>query len=379
MYRVASRSTTHAIPSQGLRFLIHAAAMLTLALPLASRAADKPFLPPPAAAVSTVPVNGDVNPYGTAFAALSSQDRDDRDSLQNSVLQPGDLLVSNFNNALNLQGTGTTIVRVDAHGNQSLFFQGSVQYAGLSAALGVLNDGTVLVGNLKTTDGTSNTATAGALQIVSNTGQLLNVIANSAIDGPWGMAINEGDRTVEAYISNVLNGTIARLLLEHNASGLRLERATVIATDLNHRPDPAALELGPSGLLYSPWNDTLYFASSSDNAIYKIEHASTVGADEAVPTLFIQDLTHLHGPIDLAFAPDGHLLVANSDGSNADPNQPSEIVEYTAGGTFVAQFSVDANNGGAFGIATQRAGVITRLAAVDDNMNKVTIFSEVGR
>lgn len=379
MYRVASHATAHAIPSQGPRLFIHAAAMLTFALPLASRAADKPFLPPPPATVSTVPANGDVNPYGTAFVALSSQDRDDRSYLENSVLQPGDLLVSNFNNNQNLQGTGTTIVRVDAHGNQSLFFQGSVQYAGLSAALDILNDGTVLVGNLKTSDGTSNTATAGALQIISNRGQLLDVITNVAIDGPWGMAVNERDRNVEVYISNVLNGTIARLNFVRSESGLRLEKATVIATGLNHRADPAALELGPSGLLYSPWDDTLYFASSTDNAIYKIVHVSTAGADEAVPVLFIQDLTHLHGPLDLAFAPDGHLLVANSDGSNADPNQPSEIVEYTLDGTFVAQFSVDPNNGGAFGIATQRTGPITRLAAVDDNANKLTTFSELGR
>ncbi len=379
MYPVTSPATAYAIPSQGSRLLIYATAMLTLALPLAGRAADKPFLPPPASTLSTIPGNGDVNPYGTAFVPLLSQDRDGHNYLQNSLLQPGDLLVSNFNNAQNLQGTGTTILRVDAHGVRSVFFQSTVQYAGLSAALGVLSDGTVLVGNLKTVDGTPATATAGALEIISNTGQLLDVISNPSIDGPWGMAIHEGDRHVDVYISNVLNGTITRLTFVRNGQpGLQLEKATVIATGLNHRPDPAALELGPSGLLYSPWDDTLYFASSTDNAIYKIEHVSTVGTDEAVPVLFIQDLTHLHGPLDLAFAPDGHLLVANSDGSNADPNQPSEIVEYTMDGAFATQFSIDPNNGGAFGIATQRTGLITRLAAVDDNTVTVTVYSELG-
>ena len=69
--------------------------------------------------------------------------------------------------------------------------------------------------------------------------------------------------------------------------------------------------------------------------------------------------------------------MANSDGSNVDPNQPSEIDEYTMDGTFVAQFPVDPNNGGAFGIATQPLGRATRLAAVDDNANSVTIFTEV--
>jgi hypothetical protein len=353
------------------------AALIALAAPLNAQNGGKTFLPPPAATVSTIPQNGDVNPYGTAFAPLFNDDRSH--SIENSVLQPGDLLISNFNNNQNLQGTGTTIVRVDAHGQQTLFFQGSTQYAGLSAALGVLSDGTVLAGNLKTLDGTSGTASAGAIQIISPSGMLLNVITNPAIDGPWGMAINERDRSVDVFISNVLNGTIARLTFRHERGVLSLEKSTVIATGLNHRGDPAALELGPSGLLYSAWNDTLYFASSTDNAIYRIEHASTVGASEAVPTLLLQDDVHLHGPIDMALTPDGHLLVANSDGSNVDPNQPSEIVEYTADGTFVAQFPVDPNNGGAFGIATQPVGGATRLAAVDDNTVTVTIYTELSR
>ena len=373
-------ATTRALSSASARAAFYiglAAAIVSFAPPLIAQSGSQTFLPPPAATVSTVPQNGDVNPYGTAFARLYTDDH--RESVGNQVLQPGDLLVSNFNNNQNLQGTGTTIVRVDAHGQQSLFFQGSTQYAGLSAALGILNDGTVLVGNLKTADGTSNTATAGGLQIISPSGMLLNVITNTAIDGPWGMAINERDRSADVFISNVLNGTITRLTFRHDRGVLTLEKSTVIATGLNHRGDPAALELGPSGMLYSGWNDTLYFASSIDNAVYKIEHASTVGAGEAVPVLLIQDQVHLHGPIDMAVTPNGHLLVANSDGTNADQNQPSELVEYAADGTFVAQFSVDANNGGAFGIATQGLGLATRLAAVDDNANSVTIHTELIR
>src|SRR5947209_3024775 len=54
--------------------------------------------------VSTVPANGDVNPYGVAFVPASFPG--------GGVLNPGDVLVSNFNNSKNLQGTGTTIVRV---------------------------------------------------------------------------------------------------------------------------------------------------------------------------------------------------------------------------------------------------------------------------
>jgi hypothetical protein len=76
--------------------------------------------------------------------------------------------------------------------------------------------------------------------------------------------------------------------------------------------------------------------------------------------------------------PNGHLVVANSDGSNADPNQPSELVEYTSAGAFVGQMSIDPNNGGAFGVATNTIGWGTiQLAAVDDNANTLKIWTTV--
>ena len=68
------------------------------------------FLPSPVQAVSTVPANGDVNPYGVAFVP---------NGFPGNTLKPGDILVSNFNNAANLQGTGTTIVRIQPNGQRS--------------------------------------------------------------------------------------------------------------------------------------------------------------------------------------------------------------------------------------------------------------------
>ena len=50
---------------------------------------------------STVPANGDVNPYGVATVTQST-----------GALVAGDTLVSNFNSKANVQGTGTTIVQV---------------------------------------------------------------------------------------------------------------------------------------------------------------------------------------------------------------------------------------------------------------------------
>jgi len=64
-----------------------------------------PFLPAQVHPVSTVPPNGDVNPYGVAFVPAG---------FPTGTVNRGDILVSNFNNKKNLQGTGTTIVDVPA-------------------------------------------------------------------------------------------------------------------------------------------------------------------------------------------------------------------------------------------------------------------------
>ncbi|MGA2539145.1 MAG: hypothetical protein ABSF53_24275 [Terracidiphilus sp.] len=366
------RSIAAGISSRAARISAHAFAVFILALPLAGQT-GAPLLPLPPATVSTIPANGDVNPYGTAYVPFGVSDS----KVPHSVLRQGDLLVANFNNKENLAGLGTTIVRINGNGQQSLFFQSSSAYAGLTGALRVLSDGTVIVGNLPTSDGTSATAQVGALQIISPAGFLLSAVTNTAIAGPWGLAVNEQGSTVYVFVANVLNGTISRLTFKRpHPNVLTLENATVITTGLTHRGDPAALELGPSGLLYNPANDTLYFASSTDNAIYYLEKVSKVGADEATPKLFVQDLTHLHGPIDLTFAPNGHLLVANSDGSNVNAEEPSEIVEYNGDGAFVGQFSVDANPGGAFGIAREQFDPITIIAAVDDNASTVTQYTK---
>ena len=59
---------------------------------------------------STVPGNGDVNPYGVAVVPTTT----------GSLIQ-GNILISNFNNSANLQGTGTTIVQISPGGSVSLF------------------------------------------------------------------------------------------------------------------------------------------------------------------------------------------------------------------------------------------------------------------
>src|SRR6202167_1067653 len=61
---------------------------------------------------TTVPANGDVNPYGVAQIPRS-----------HGNLIEGRFLISNFNNSTNAQGTGTTIVQIAPDGTFSQFAQ----------------------------------------------------------------------------------------------------------------------------------------------------------------------------------------------------------------------------------------------------------------
>jgi hypothetical protein len=79
----------------------------------------------------------------------------------------------------------------------------------------------------------------------------------------------------------------------------------------------------------------------------------------------------------MEMAPNNHLLVSNDDAVqiNPDPNQPSEIVEFTKEGRFVREVSVDLNPGGAFGLDVDIFDNTARFAFVDDNTNSLSIGS----
>src|SRR5215469_14873381 len=236
---------------------------------------------------STVPSNGDINPYGV-FAVPKTVGR----------LNRGSILVSNFNASNNFQGTGTTIVQISPTGNFSLFAQinpdtlpapcpGGV---GLTTALVILRSGWVIVGSLPTTDGMSDTAQAGCLIVLDSNGNVAETITDPQINGPWDM--NVFDRTGEKgnhdsdamlFVTNVLNGTVAgggaivnegtvlRISLSvPPASPPVVKSISVIGSGFSERTDPAALVIGPTGVALSKNNKVLYVADSLNNRIAAI-------------------------------------------------------------------------------------------------------------
>jgi hypothetical protein len=316
---------------------------------------------------STVPANGDVNPYGVAFVPAGFPKR--------GLLHPGDVLVSNFNNANNLQGTGTTIVDVSPNGTLTQFYQNAAT-PGLSTALGVLRRGYVIVGNVPSTDGTSATVGQGSLAIIDKNGNVAATFSDPTfLNGPWDLTVVDHGSTAKIFVSNVLSGTVSRLdltLPTHN-HGFEITSAVQIASGYTHRGDPVAFEVGPTGLVLDQKTGTLYVASTADNAIYAIPHAGLTRFDNGTGSIIYTDNVHLHGPLGMAQDPNGDLIVANSDVINSDPNQPSEIVQFTKKGQFVAQFSVDPMQGGSFGVAVNPTHH-PQFAAVDDVTSTLIIW-----
>jgi uncharacterized protein (TIGR03118 family) len=324
---------------------------------------------------STVPANGDQNPYGVAFVPL--------DIKSGGVLQPGDLLVSNFNNkgdANNpggLQGTGTTILRITPSGATSVFFTDTMGQ-GFSTALGVLKSGFVIAGEVPTTDGTFNTIGQGDLLILRSDGTVAaRLTSKQFLNGPWDLTINDQGSTAQVFVSNVLSGTVTRIDLNIPKTGdPKVVSMTQIASGYKVKFDPQAVVLGPTGLAYDAQHDILYVASTADNAVYAISNAGDTKKDGGKGKLIYNDPAHLNGPLGLVLAPNGDLITTNGDAFNPDSTvPPSLIVEITTKGQFVGQFQLDTKPDAPFGIAIQSVNGSIRFAAVNDNANSVEVWT----
>ena len=324
---------------------------------------------PVAVTASTVAANGDMNPWGVAFVPARFP--------TGGILNAGDVLVSDFANKDGKAGLGVSLVRIQPTGQQSTFFQGNG--VGLTAGLKVLRAGLVLVASLPTLDGTPATVQQGSLLVIDKNGSQVTSIADpDLLAGPWELTVLDRDQTALVFVSNVLNGTVTRLVLTvtQTATGqtVTASNLTRIASGYVHRLDPAAPVIGPSGLAYDPRDDSLFVASTGDNAIFRVVNAGKTTTDNGRGTVSFEDPVHLHGPLGLVFGPNGHLLATNSVGALAGPNDASDVVEFTDRGQFVSQQAVDSRSGGGSRLRFTRdeTGVL-RMAWIHDYGSTVTI------
>jgi hypothetical protein len=318
---------------------------------------------------STIPPNGDLNPYGVAFVPAGFP--------FGGATATGNLLVANFNNSGNLQGTGATIISISPTGQQSLFATSS--QIGLDTALGVLTQGFVVVGNLPVTyppPPGSPTPGTGVLQFFDRSGNLVLTLSDPTLDSPWDLAINDQGSQAQIFVSNVLSGTVTRVNVSISNNKIKV-LMTRIGSGYKHQPNAAAVVVGPTGLAYDRDHDTLYVASTDDNTIFAIPDAGdrTSDANTGFVVFADPDQQHLHGPLGLVLTPKGNLITANGDAVFAGGTQ-NDLVEFTPHGNLVATYQLDAGPpGGAFGIAITSSQGSVRFAAVDDDLNTVTVWT----
>jgi hypothetical protein len=303
---------------------------------------------------STVPGNGDVNPYGVAVIPRST-----------GHLWQGNILVSNFNNKANVQGTGTTIVEITPSGHVSLFakinrhLHGCPGGVGLTTALGVLRSGWVIVGSLPTNGG--NISGPGCLIVLDRWGHVRETFTGGGINGPWDMATLDLGNQAVLFVTNVLNGTVQanghtvfggtviRLVIKIPSFGLPyIWFDTTIGSGFPETLNSAALVIGPTGVGLGQ-NGVLYVADTLRNRIAGIPDAVFRASDDG-PGYTVSRGDHLNGELGLIIAPNGDILTVNGGNGN--------LVELTPFGAQIAVRRLDSSGsppgaGALFGLAVK--------------------------
>jgi DNA-binding beta-propeller fold protein YncE len=333
---------------------------------------------------STITDNGDLNPYAVVVAPVSA-----------GKIQQGDVLVDNFNNLSNLQGTGTTIVVYSPATHKTFTFAKLPQNlaqcpggVGMTTAMTMLKSGWIIVGSTPSKDGTTGTKGVGCLLVFDSNGNLATAWTGPNINGPWGnMAVIDRGSTAALFVSMagfdipawqvrdektgypvvVNKQTVLRIDLSVAASGPpTITGQTVIANGLSARADRDVFMIGPTGLALAPDGVTLYVSDAVNNQIIAIPDAPTRHDSAGTGRTVTKDGLLLR-PLALAMTPEGHLLACNARNGQLVEIDPA------SGKQIYAQW-IDTNpaqsppgNGDLFGIAMTPDG--KGFYYVEDDVN----------
>jgi hypothetical protein len=323
---------------------------------------------------STVPSNGDKNPYGIVTVPSSV-----------GSLVRGDILVSNFNNSDNLQGTGTTLVQLTPGGSLSLFAQinpatlpgpcpGGV---GLTTALAILPGGYVVVGSLPSNNGLAEHAREGCLIVLNSAGRVVKTISGGPINGPWDLTAVSDGMFSTLFVTNVLNGTVASgetptdggtvvriglASLFGRAPIVTSER--VIADGFPEQTNEAAFVIGPTGVALGD-EGTLYVADTQRDRIAAVPDALFRQTPLGGGGITVAIGGYLNSPLGMTLAPNGDILTANGGDGN--------IVETTPPGAEFQPFDTEAGEGGLFGLAV--APDLRGVYFVNDSNNTLGLIN----
>jgi hypothetical protein len=332
---------------------------------------------------STVTDNGDLNPYAVVVAPVSA-----------GKIQKNDVLVTNFNNVSNLQGTGGTIIDYNPSTKKTMLFASLPQRlpqcpggVGLGTAMTMLKSGWVIVGSTPSTDGTTKTKGDGCLLVLDPTGQFVATWTGPEINDPWGnMAVIDKGASATLFVSmagfdvpgpQVRDPETGYAVTVNKATVLRIELSisegkppaitsrTVVANGFGQRADRDVFLIGPTGLALGP-DDTLYVSDALGNQIVAIPEAST-RKDSAGTGRVVTRNGLLKRPLAMCMAPNGNLLVTNSKNGQVVEVDPRSGKQLYAQWIDTNQAQSPPGNGDLFGIALTPDG--SGFYYVEDDVN----------
>jgi hypothetical protein len=316
---------------------------------------------------STVTDNGDLNPYAVVVAPVSA-----------GKIRKDDVLVDNFNNISNLQGTGTTIVGYRPQTQETYLFAKLPQNlpqcpggVGLSTAMTVLSSGWVIVGSTPSKDGTTATKGPGCLIVLDAEGKLVDVWAGPDINDPWGdMAVRDNGTTATLFVSmagfglpgpDVIDPATHFPVIIRKSTVLRINISipagqkpvitsqAVVADGFAARADRDNFLLGPTGEALAP-DGTLYVTDGLDNLIAAIQDALTRTSSAGTGHVVTQGGL-LSWPLAMTWSPEGHLLVCNGKDGRLVEVDPAAGKQIYAQWINNDQAQSPPGNGDLFGIA----------------------------
>jgi hypothetical protein len=316
---------------------------------------------------STVTDNGDLNPYAVFVAPVAA-----------GRIQQGDVLVDNFNNISNLQGTGGTILAYSPATRKTTLIARLPQHlaqvpggVGLSTAMAMLKSGWIIVGSAPSTDGTTRTRGEGGLIVLDPQGQVATVWSGPDISCPWGnIALVDRGATATLFVTlsgfgvagpEVTDPKTGLPVVVRKATVLRLELAvapgqppvvtgrTVVADGFGQRADRDVFLVGPTGLALGA-DGTLYVSDALENRIVAVPDALTRSTSAGTGRPVTQDGL-LQRPLALALTAAGHLLACNGKNGQVVEIDPVSGKQLYAQWVDANQAQTPPGNGDLFGLA----------------------------
>jgi hypothetical protein len=288
----------------------------------------------------------------------------------------GDLVVCNFNNSANVQGTGSTIIALHPQaGSNPTHVAQDPSLLGCDA-IAIAPDDTIWAAAFAANDN----------PLVSPSGTVLTTLPGGPWNHPFGQAFSPNPSPsggiATFYESNAGDGSIVRINV-HAGPTFTFD---VIATGFAVNGGAPGSILGPSGLQYDAKHDRLFIVDGTNNTLVSFKHVSTIpqGGIVVSGTTFSGPFAKrarlvfsgapLNGPISSALLPNGHIVLGNT----LDPTGQNLMVEIAPhSGKVLDVKNVDTGPAGAlFGmVASGTSKADTLLYFNDDNDNTVKVLS----